>query len=186
MDKMDKFNQFMDILAGVFDNSEQYQSLKEQNIDFPLAKHIHRICNDKIIGLPKDFEGKFMVQESYYTGERGTRAQPHFFLFVPVEEGVKLISYKLPAGYDQESFTYANIDSLDYNELEESTKFTPAVFVEKDGVWEGGSVSMFSPVLKFSLDERFSADHLEVSESMEMNGKRTFGFDRPIIYKRVK
>ena len=43
---------------------------------------------------------------------------------------------------------------------------------------------MFTPVLKFTLHETFSADRLEVSESMEMNGKRTFGFDDPIIYKR--
>ena len=26
---------------------------------------------------------------------------------------------------------------------------------------------------------------LEVSESMEVNGKKTFGYDEPIIYKRV-
>ena len=30
-----------------------------------------------------------------------------------------------------------------------------------------------------------SDSHLEVSESMEVNGKRTFGYDDPIIYKRV-
>lgn len=45
---------------------------------------------------------------------------------------------------------------------------------------------MFSPVLKFTLFERFSNDMLEVSESMEVNGKRTFGYDEPIIYKRKK
>ena len=55
----------------------------------------------------------------------------------------------------------------------------------ENGVWEGGSVSMFTPVLKFTLFERFSKDCLEVTESMEMNGKRTFGFDEPIRYKRT-
>ena len=57
--------------------------------------------------------------------------------------------------------------------------------MEKDGVWEGGSVSMFSPVLKFTLFERFSSQCLEVSESMEVNGKKTFGYDEPILYKRA-
>ncbi len=71
-----------------------------------------------------------------------------------------------------------------YADLKVSAKFTPAVYRCKDGVWEGGSVSMFTPVLKFTLFERFSAEKLEVSESMEMNGKRTFGFDEPIVYKR--
>ena len=32
----------------------------------------------------------------------------------------------------------------------------------------------------------FSDDCLEMSESMEANGNRTFGYDVPIIYKRVR
>ena len=37
----------------------------------------------------------------------------------------------------------------------------------------------------FKLWEKFSDTCLEVFESMEVNGKRTFGYDVPIIYKRV-
>ena len=44
---------------------------------------------------------------------------------------------------------------------------------------------MFSPVLKFTLLERFSKECLEVTETMEVNGRKTFGYDEPIIYKRV-
>ena len=44
---------------------------------------------------------------------------------------------------------------------------------------------MFTPVMKFQLLERFSKECLEVSETMEVNGKRTFGYDEPICYKRV-
>ena len=40
--------------------------------------------------------------------------------------------------------------------------------------------------MTLKLWERFSEDCLEVSESMEMNGKRTFGYDDPILYKRSK
>ena len=78
-----------------------------------------------------------------------------------------------------------DLKEIDYNELRVSEKFTPALYIEKDGVWEGGSTSMFSPVLKFTLFERFSKEYLEVSETMEVRGKRTFGYDEPIIYKRV-
>ena len=63
---------------------------------------------------------------------------------------------------------------MHYTDLRVSEKFTPALYTLRNGVWEGGSVSMFSPVLKFTLFERFSKDVLEVSESMEVNGKRTF------------
>ena len=55
----------------------------------------------------------------------------------------------------------------------------------KAGVWEGGSTSMFTPVMRFQLFERFSKECLEVSETMEVNGKRTFGYDEPICYKQV-
>ena len=75
--------------------------------------------------------------------------------------------------------------NVDYSKLEKSEKFTPALYHEKDGIWEGGSTSKFSSVMTFKLWEKFSDSCLEVSESMEVNGKRTFGYDEPIIYKRV-
>ena len=99
---------------------------------------------------------------------------------------MKLTSWELPEGYDKTSFTWDSLENVEYSKLKVSEKFTPAVYKLKDGVWEGGSVSMFSPVLKFTLFERFSEDCLEVSESMEVNGKKTFGYDEPIIYKRKK
>ena len=52
-------------------------------------------------------------------------------------------------------------------------------------IGEGGSTSQFTPVMMFKLWEKFSDSCLEVSESMEINGKRTFGYDEPIIYKRA-
>lgn len=67
--------------------------------------------------------------------------------------------------------------NVDYSKLEKSEKFNPALYHEKDGIWEGGSTSQFSPVMTFKLWEKFSNNFLEVSESMEVNGKRTFGYD---------
>ena len=86
---------------------------------------------------------------------------------------------------DKNTFSYDSMKNVDYTELKKSEKFTPALYHEKDGIWEGGSTSQFSPVMTFKLWERFSDSCLEVSESMEVNGKRTFGYDAPIIYKRV-
>lgn len=60
---------------------------------------------------------------------------------------------------------------VEYSELKKSEKFTPALYVENDGIWEGGSTSQFTPVMKFKLWERFSETGLEVAESMEVNGK---------------
>ena len=86
---------------------------------------------------------------------------------------------------DKNTFSYDSMKNVDYSKLKKSEKFTPALYHENGGVWEGGSTSRFSPVMTFKLWERFSDSCLEVSESMEVNGKRTFGYDAPIIYKRV-
>lgn len=182
---MNKLNDFINILTGSFDNLEQFEKIKQSNLDFPYAKHINTICNDKITNLPNDFQGIFMVEESYYTAKGNTHATPHLFLFTEEENKIKLTSYELPEGYDKDTFTYKMFKPIDYKDLKISEKFTPALYIEKDGVWEGGSTSMFSPVLKFTLFERFSKEYLEVSESMEVNGKKTFGYDEPILYKRV-
>ena len=64
---MNKLKDFMNILTGSFNNSEQFDKMKLDNIDFPYAEHVNTICNDKIINLPEDFKGIFMVEESYYT-----------------------------------------------------------------------------------------------------------------------
>lgn len=183
---MKKLNEFMKILTGNFNNLEQYETMKQNNIDFPYAEHVNSICNDKIVNLPTNFKGIFMVEESYYTANGNTHATPHLFLFTEEGNSIKLTSYEIPAGYDKNTFTYQNLKEVDYNDLKLSEKFTPAIYVEKNGIWEGGSTSMFSPVLKFTLFERFSEKCLEVTERMEVNGKKTFGYDEPILYKRVQ
>ena len=93
------------------------------------------------------------------------------------EKGLLTLTDSAAPGENEISFCYNGI-------LEEWSPETPALYTLHDGVWEGGSVSMFSPVLKFTLYERFSEEALEVTETMEMNGKRTFGFDVPIVYRR--
>ncbi|WP_165247308.1 hypothetical protein [Adlercreutzia sp. ZJ141] len=182
---MGKLNEFMVLLTGNFDNVEQFERMKQTHADFPFAEHVNTICNEKITNMPKDFKGLFMVEESYYTANGNTHASPHLFLFTEEEAGIQLTSYELPDGYKKSTFTYEALTSVDYHDLKISEKFTPALFVESNGVWEGGSTSMFSPTLKFTLFERFSKDYLEVSESMEVKGKKTFGYDEPILYKRV-
>ena len=177
--------EFISLLTGVFTNEEQYEEASQKGMELPFAKHVNTECNNKIINLPNDFQGVFMIEESYYTQNGHTNASPHLFLFTKDQDTIVLTSYEIPQGYTKQDFTYENVDTIDYNQLKLSEKFTPAIYRCKDGVWEGGSISMFTPVLKFTLFEKFSKEQLEVSETIEVNGKRTFGFDVPIIYKRV-
>lgn len=182
---MERLQAFMALLTGKFDNEKQYKEMEQKGeTTFPYAEHVNTICNDKIRNLPEDFSGQFLVEESYYTTNGKTHGSSHLFLFTEEEDGVLLTSYEVPEGYDKNTFTYEAMGMVDYASLKRSEKFTPALYRQKDGVWEGGSESMFTPVLKFTLYERFSEEQLEVSESMEMNGKRTFGYDEPILYRR--
>lgn len=177
--------EFAALLSGHFDNIDQkHHKEQEGDCKFPYCRHINTICNDKIQGLPEDFHGIFMVEESYYTVGDNTHSSSHLFLFTKQDDNVVLTSYETPKQQDQNTFTYDNMEVVDYKCLKPSEKFTPAIYSVKDGVWEGGSVSMFSPVMKFILFERFSSECLEVSETIEVNGKRTFGYDDAIIYKR--
>ena len=183
---MSRLDEFLRLLCGRFDNTRQLEELRRSGSPaLPLAEHVNTVCNDKIDGLPADFAGAFVLEESYYTTDGKTHASPHLFLFTEEADGsVKLSSYEMPQGYTAETLTYDRLDAVDYASLVPSAKFTPAIYHRKDGVWEGGSVSMFTPVLKFTLWERFSEAELEVQETMEVNGKRTFGYDAPIRYQR--
>ena len=157
---MSKLTDFIKLMTGHFDNKEQFDKMQAEGKTYPYAKHINTACNDKIKNLPENFNGTFVVEESYYKTDGKSHTSPHLFLI------------------------YDSMKAVDYSELNESKKFTPALYREKDGVWEGGSTSQFSPVMIFKLWERFSEDSLEVSEIIEVNGRRTFGYDDPIVYKR--
>ena len=182
---MSKLDDFMQLLCGEFDNRGAIRGEAGRGRDLLLAHHVNTACNDKILGLPDDFAGTFMVEESYYEVDGRKSASPHLFLFTEEKDDVLLTSYDAPERRQAVSFSYATMVPAEFSSLRESGKFTPALYREHDGVWEGGSDSMFSPVMRFHLFERFSVDVLEVSESMEMNGKRVFGFDEPILYKRI-
>ena len=183
---MSRLDEFLRLLCGRFDNTRQLEELRRSGGPaLPLAEHVNTVCNDKIDGLPADFAGAFVLEESYYTVGGRTNAMPHLFLFTEEGDCVKLTSYEMPEGYTKDTFTAAGLGRLDYRTLRPSATFTPALY-RKNGEWfEGGSESMFTPVLKFSLYERFSNEVLEVSESMEKDGRRTFGYDLPLEYRRT-
>lgn len=126
--------------------------MKASGKTFPYAQHVNTVCNDKIKNIPNDFNGIFIVEESYYETDGRRHASPHLFLITDSNDGIMLSSYEIPEGEDKNTFSY---------------------------------VSHFTPVMIFCLWEKFSEECLEVSESMEVNGKKTFGYDELIIYKRV-
>ena len=136
---MSRLDEFLELLCGRFDNARQLEELRQSGGPaLPLARHVNTVCNDKIAGLPADFAGAFVLEESYYTQEGKTHASPHLFLFTEEGEAVKLTSYQLPKAADGEAVTYETLPPLSYDALEVSGKFTPALYTLRDGVWGGG------------------------------------------------
>lgn len=184
---MNKLELFINDLCGVFDNDKQIkEELESGKQVHPKAKHINGICNDKIKNLPDNFDGYFVIEESYYEQGKFKNILPHLFLFTLNEDNeILLTSYDIPENISKEDFRNDNETLvMDYNELKVSSKFTPMVYKDKDGAYEGHSVSNFSPTTEFTLNERVENGKMYVSEVFRKNGKITFGFVDPIIYEK--
>ena len=169
---MDTLKRFTNNLCGDFNNDKQIQDQEAKGkVTHPKAKHINRIANDKIINLPCDFNGYFIIEESYYEIGNRKNILPHLFLFTLNENNqVVLTSYDLPEGISKEEFKNDNNNLIiDYNKLVKSEKFTPMIYIE----------------VKFTLKERTEKGKLYVSEVFEKNGKITFGFVDPIVYDKI-
>ena len=105
-ENISKLESFMKVLAGHFDNKEQYTRMQKAGKLYPYAKHVNTVCNDKIRNLPAGFQGKFLVEESYYETDGKKHASAHLFLFTDEEEGILLSSYEIPEGNAKNTFTY--------------------------------------------------------------------------------
>lgn len=75
-----KLDNFIGMMTGHFDNKEQFNMMQTAGKIYPYAKHVNTVCNDKINNIPQDFNGKFVVEESYYETNGKRHASPHLSL----------------------------------------------------------------------------------------------------------
>ena len=83
-----KLDEFTEMMTGHFDNKEQFDKMQAEGKTYPYAEHVNTICNDKIKNLPEDFNGRFVVEESYYETNGKRHASPHLFLITETEQGI--------------------------------------------------------------------------------------------------
>jgi hypothetical protein len=74
-------NRFREYITGDFDNSRQVMAeMKAGKIIHPLAIHVNRVADDKVINQPTDLNGFFILEESYYlTSGKRWKLSPTFF-----------------------------------------------------------------------------------------------------------
>ena len=112
---MMKLDNFIGMMTGHFDNKEQFNMMQATGKIYPYAKHVNTVCNDKINNIPHDFNGKFVVEESYYETNGNRHASPHLFLITENEDGILLSSYEIPEGEDKNTFSYDSMKNVDYS-----------------------------------------------------------------------
>lgn len=179
-----------EVLCGVFDNHRQVveEQAAGQQVH-PLAKHVTGLITDRVANLPPDFNGIFILEESYYDyPDKPTDVKPYIFLFEPVGQGsVRLSSMQLPEGWDPKDVTNANAAfTLDFNTLQASAKFQPAIYQRIDEeTFKVNAPNDLGNGMRFTLIETLTKDRLEVMELLEKDGQRLTPYDTPIIYERV-
>lgn len=176
------------MLSGTFTNEEQVRNEDEENKRVhPAAKHIITPCGHLISNIPEELKEGFVIEESYF--DMGDRIIDKHYLFLYEEvdlRAVRLTSYNLPEGIEPENFTGRN-DSIkmDFRDLKISPRFEPLILEKNKGEYYGENVSSFGPGKIFRFSLRVSEGRFEVKELLEVDGKRSAGYDTPVIYKRV-
>lgn len=187
---MKKLEEFISYLCGSFNNDNQLKEEKAVTgeVRTPVAKHIVAICNDKIKNIPKDFNGYFTIDETYYNhGEHKTDLHHLFLYTLNKNNEVVLSSYELPNDVDYNEFINANDKlEMDYNKLGLSKKFAPIVFKEEDGYFLAESESNFSPEVVFTAKQKVLDGKMYVTEVFRKNGEIVSGSENPIVYDKIK
>jgi hypothetical protein len=190
INKMTAFDFFKAVLCGNFDNKNQVELARKNGPQMhPFAQHVTALANPKIINLPSDLKGYFILEESYYTYEgKPIEIKPYLFYIENVSDTqIKLSSYTMPTDIPKADMRNDNQDFvLDFNEISVSKTFKPAIYTLADGKFTLNHPTDLGDGMTFTLIETLSENRLEVMELLEKNGEILTPYDTPIIYERIK
>ena len=183
------FELYKSYIQGDLDNIAQINAeVKAGKQIHPYAKHVNRLLDDKIKNLPKDYNGFYILEESYYTfPDKPVEVKPYLFWFEKTEQGqIKLHSLQIPKGWDKKDVRNDNPKFIvEYADLKDSPTFTPATYTKTEtGFYIKVPVNLPNG-MKFTLEETIGKDTFEVMESLEKDGKLLTPYSTPIIYKRI-
>lgn len=189
---MDTYLLFKQIITGDFDNGKQIELEKNNgNQIHPFAKHVNRVFDEKITGLPQNngADNFWVLEESYYTyPNKPTEVKPYLFNFSRYEQNkIKLTVYQIPKEWKKEDCRNDNSEfKLKYEELVPSSTFKGAIYTynEKEKAFETNSVNELGNGMTFTLTETLSLKQLIVMELLQKEGKRITPYNTPIIYDR--
>ena len=188
--QLSDFELYKSYIQGDLDNKDQVDAeIKAGKQIHPYAKHVNRLFDAKIKNLPKEYNGFYILEESYYTyPNKPTETKPYLFWFEETEQGqIKLHSMQLPVGFDKKNIRNDNPKLfIEFKDLKESATFKPAVYSKTDkGFYIKAPVDLPNG-MKFTLEETIGKESFEVMELLEKGGKSLTPYTSPIIYERIK
>ncbi len=187
--KMSDFDLYKSYIQGDLDNIAQVNAeVKAGKQIHPYAKHVIRLFDGKIKNLPKNHNGFYILEESYYTyPNKLMEMKPYLFWFEKTMMGkIKLHSLEIPKGWEKKDMRNDNLKFVvEYADLKDSPTFAPATYTKTDkGFYIKAPVDLPNG-MKFTLEETIGKDTFEVMESLEKEGKLLTSYTTPIIYKRL-
>ncbi len=187
---MKPFDLFKQYIQGDLDNREQVEQERKAGKQIhPYAKHVNRLADDKITGKPVNYQGFYILEESYYVypdKPQDTVVKPYLFWFTEENGAVKLHSIQIPKTIPVKDIRNDNANlRFDYNDLKLSPSFKPTLYtynaeaksfyIKAPNEFPGGS---------FTLEETIAKDSFSVMELLIKDGKQITPYSMPIIYKR--
>jgi len=184
-------NRFQEYITGDFDNSTQVVAeIKAGKQIHPLAIHVNRLANDKVKNIPKDLNGFFIIEESYYLADgKPIDLKPYLFLFEEKVTGiVHLTTFQLTGLKKEEVRNDNALLQFDFTQLQPSPTFKGADYTwnASDKTFNTVSLNDLGNGMKFTLTEKFTNKQLSVLEQVEKDGKLLTAWNTPIIYLRTK
>jgi hypothetical protein len=187
-----EFEVYKSYIQGDLDNREQVEAERKAGKQVhPYAKHINRLADDKIRNKPANYEGFYILEESYYVypdKPQDTVVKPYLFWFKEEGGRVKLHSMQFPKDILVKDIRNDNPKlGFEYNDLKLSPSFKPALYT-----FQAESQSFYIkapnefPGGVFTLEETIASDGFSVMELLVKDGKQITPYSTPILYRRMK
>lgn len=190
--KVNTLQLFEKIIVGNFTNEAQVAAeLAAGQLIHPRAKHINRVADSKIIGLPQtNIRTSFWVlEESYYEyPNKPVEVKPYLFNFAEGENNTIVLKvYQLPTTIDKKDIRNDNSNlQFNYAALKPSPTFSGATYTynKKTRSFTTSSTHELGNGLTFTLTETLNTTQLIVMELLTKAGKQLTPYSTPIIYDR--
>lgn len=187
--RMSELDRYLSYLTGDFDNALQIVAERQVGKQIhPFARHISRIANSKILNLPPDFKGVYVIEESYYHYPgKDTTTKHHLFLFSLTDDQKVLLRVQTPDELDNKILRNDNAAlQLDFVKLTDIKRFKATTYEKTKRGYYLKSQNDLGNGMSFTLEETIGDGFLEVMELLEKDGKRLIPYDSPLQYHKIK